>query len=111
MREARAVAAGPEISKLFRLSFGRIHFLWIIQIHKSRLSVSSESTGWLAGHSSNRTRFKPIFLRMIAVVRVSVRWNSYLGQAEIIGKKDSFGLRTAATALFISGTRLNGKKA
>ena len=67
----------------------------------------------MAGHSSNRTRFKPIFLSMIVdvEVRVSVRWNSYLGQAEIIGKKDSFGLRTAATALFISGTRLNGKKA
>ena len=101
----------PKFLNCSDLALGRIHFLWIIQIHKSRLSVSSESTGWLAGHSSNRTRFKPIFLRMIAVVRVSVRWNSYLGQAEIIGKKDSFGLRTAATALFISGTRLNGKKA
>lgn len=65
----------------------------------------------LTGHSSNHTSFKPIFLRMIVVVRVSVSWNSYLGQAEIIGKKDSFGLRTATTALFISGTRLNGKKA
>ena len=65
----------------------------------------------MAGHSSNHTSFKPIFLLMIAEARVSVSWNSYFGQAEIIGKKDSFGLRTAATALFISGTRLNGKKA
>ena len=65
----------------------------------------------MAGHSSNHTSFKPIFLLMIVVVRVSESWNSYLGQAEIIGKKEPFGLRTATPALFISGTRLNGKKA